>query len=49
MNIAHGFIPVVMESAGAKNIHIQIGQSEIERDHHGIPLMRSSFVVTWTA
>jgi hypothetical protein len=47
-NVAHGFVPVVLESAGAKNIHFAIHQGMPDRtDEHGTTLFKSSFTVTW--
>ncbi len=47
MNVAYGFIPVVLESAGARDVAVVIKPSEPEREVQGIPLVRSAFVVTW--
>jgi hypothetical protein len=47
MNVAYGFVPVVMESAGARDVQIAIHMGELEREQGGVALMRSSFAVTW--
>jgi hypothetical protein len=47
VNIAHGFLPVVMEAAGARDVDLQIGAREPDQEERGVLLYRSSFVVTW--
>lgn len=47
MNVAHGFIPVVMEQAGARNVEVRIGQPMPESAERGVTVVRSSVVVTW--
>lgn len=47
MNVAHGFIPVVLERAGARHIELRIGQGIVEGEQQGIELVRSSFAVSW--
>ncbi len=47
LNVAHGFVPVVMEAAGARGIELQIGAREPDREEQGVLLYRTSFVVTW--
>ena len=49
MNVAYGFVPVVMENAGARGVELVIRPGELEREERGMALMRSSFVVTWKA
>ncbi len=48
MNVAHGFVPVVMEGAGARSVDIQIRLGEQEGEERGVALMRPSFLVTWS-
>jgi hypothetical protein len=47
MNVTHGFVPVVMASAGARDVTIEIGLVEVEREQQGVDLMKGSFVVRW--
>lgn len=47
LNIAYGFVPVLMEAAGAREIDLQIGAREPEGEQQGVMLVRSSFVVSW--
>jgi hypothetical protein len=47
LNISHGFVPVVMEAAGAREVALRIGQPIVEREDRGIELVSASFTVTW--
>jgi len=47
LNIAHGFVPEVMETAGARAVDLQVGAWESEGVEHGMTMVRSPFVVTW--
>jgi hypothetical protein len=47
INVTRGFLPVVMESAGARDVTIEVGLAEVEREQQGIDLMKGSFVVRW--
>ncbi len=46
-SVAHGFLPVVLEAAGARDVDVRMGPREPEREERGVMLYRSSFVVSW--
>jgi len=49
MNVAYGFVPVVMENAGARGVELVIRPGELEREERGMAWRRSWLVVTWNA
>jgi hypothetical protein len=46
-SIAHGFVPVVIGRAGARDISIQIRPPTDSSVAHGVTLVTTSFEVTW--
>lgn len=47
INVGHGFMPVVMEHAGAHNVEVRVIPGAPEGEEHGIALMRLTFTITW--
>ena len=46
-SIAHGFVPVVMEKAGARDVQVRIKPFQDPEVEHGITLVTAAFEVTW--
>lgn len=47
-SVAHGFVPVVMEKAGARNVSVRIRPPTDPTVEHGITLVTASFEVGWS-
>lgn len=48
INIAQGFIPVVMGQAGAKDTGVRIHAPQPDGVEHGIELVRAAFTISWS-
>jgi len=46
-NITHGFIPVVLAAAGARNVELRVRNPTETRIEHGVQLVDISFEVRW--
>ena len=47
MNVAHGFMPIVMKAAGARDATLQLGQAMTDGRRHGVAMLRATFTITW--
>jgi hypothetical protein len=46
-NATHGFVPVALETAGAKNVRVR-GSHHVPDGHaHGVALLRTRFQISW--
>lgn len=48
MNVAHGFMPVVMKAAGARDVALKVGQATTDSHRHGVEMLRATFTITWS-
>lgn len=48
MNVAHGFMPIVMKAAGARDVRLVVGPATVDGRRHGIDLLRATLTLEWS-